>query len=131
MSGEAGGGSGRDTSRPLPLWTAARGVFDLALQGMVWSRRSFLMALLLVLPVVFGVLYRVMLVTRVPPQLSPFDLYAAVAAVYYVRNLLPLAALFYATALIAELGHHGVPAPLAEIPGAADGKALPEQAHGG
>jgi ABC-type transport system involved in multi-copper enzyme maturation permease subunit len=69
---------------------------------MVWSRRSLLMALFLGLPVVFGILYRVMLVTRLSPRVSPFDLYAAIVAVYYVRNLLPLAALFYATALIAD-----------------------------
>ncbi len=93
---------GRDTTRPLGLGAAARGVFDLALQGMVWSRRSLLMAILLGLPVAFGILYRAVLVARVSPRLSGLDLYAVIAAVYYVRNLLPLAALFYATALIAD-----------------------------
>jgi ABC-type transport system involved in multi-copper enzyme maturation permease subunit len=93
---------GRDTTRPLAFAAAARGVFDLTLQGMVWSRRSLLMAILLGLPVAFGILYRAVLVARVPPQLSGLDLYAVVVAVYYVRNLLPLAALFYATALVAD-----------------------------
>ena len=37
-----------------------------------------------------------------PAQLARLDLYAVVVAVYWVRNVLPLAALFYATALIAD-----------------------------
>ena len=48
----------KDASKPLPFGRAVGGVFDLALEGMVWSRRSLMMALLLGLPVVFGVLYR-------------------------------------------------------------------------
>ena len=37
-----------------------------------------------------------------PPRLTGFDLYAVIVAVYYVRNVLPLAALFYATSLVAD-----------------------------
>ena len=93
----------RDTEpRRCPSPAAARAVFDLALEGMVWSRRSLLMAVLLGLPVVFGVLYRAVLAARLPPQLTGFDLYAGIVAVYYVRNVLPLAALFYATSLVAD-----------------------------
>jgi ABC-2 type transport system permease protein len=93
---------GRDTSRPLPFLPAARAVYSLALEGMVWSRRSLLMAILLGLPVVFALLYRGVLIARMPAKLTGFDLYAVIIAVYYVRNVLPLAALFYATALIAD-----------------------------
>ena len=32
----------RDTSRPLPFWNAVRGVFDLSLEAMIWTRRSLL-----------------------------------------------------------------------------------------
>jgi ABC-2 type transport system permease protein len=92
----------RDTSRPLPFLAGARGVFDLALEGMVWSRRSFMMAVLLGLPVVFGLIYRFALVAHIPAKLTGFDLYGVIVAVYYVRNVLPLAALFYATSLIAD-----------------------------
>jgi ABC-2 type transport system permease protein len=104
MSGglKAGAASARDTARVLPFLAAARGVFDLALEGMVWSRRSLLMAVLLGLPAIFGILYRVNLAAGVVPRGSGFDLYAVVVAVYYIRNILPLAALFYATALIAD-----------------------------
>ncbi len=30
----------RDLSQPLPFWRAARGVFDLSLEGMIWSRAA-------------------------------------------------------------------------------------------
>ena len=54
----------RDTSRPLPFAAAARAVFDLSLEGMIWTRRSLLMALLVAAPVAFAILYRVVLVSR-------------------------------------------------------------------
>jgi ABC-type transport system involved in multi-copper enzyme maturation permease subunit len=92
----------RDDSRPLPFLRAARGVFDLTLEGMVWSGRSLMMALLLGLPVLFALLYRAVLVARVPPQVTGFDLYGVIIAIFYVRNVLPLAALFYASALVAD-----------------------------
>jgi ABC-2 type transport system permease protein len=93
--------AGRDTSRPLPFAAAARGVFDLTLEGMLWSRRSALMAVLLGLPVVLSLLYRVSLHARMP-RLTGYDLYGVLVAIYYVRNVVPLAALFYATSLIAD-----------------------------
>ena len=46
----------RDTTRPLPFARAARAVFDLSLDGMVFSRRSLLMALLVAAPVLFAIL---------------------------------------------------------------------------
>jgi ABC-type transport system involved in multi-copper enzyme maturation permease subunit len=92
----------RDVTRPLPFRRAARAVFELALDGMFWSRRSLMMAILLGLPLVFGVLYRAVLVARLPPTLSGLDLYKIVVVFYYVRWVLPLTALFYATALIAD-----------------------------
>lgn len=92
----------RDVSRPLPFGQAARAVFDLSLDGMVFSRRSLLMALLVAAPVLFSVLYRVLAVSRGTPPIGPSDLYALVVAVYWIRNVLPLAALFYATSLVAD-----------------------------
>ena len=95
----------RDTSLPLPFWQAARGVFDLSLDGMVWSRRSLMMALLLGLPLVFALLYRGIVMSGLPSHLHTiggWDLYGLLVAFYYVRNVLPLVALFYATSLIAD-----------------------------
>lgn len=95
-------GAPRDASRPLPLLRGARGVFELALDGMIWSRRSLLMALLLGLPVAFGVLYRAVLVAELPARVGGYELYGVIVAFYYVRNVLPLAAVFYATSLVAD-----------------------------
>ena len=92
----------RDTARPLPFAQAARGVFDLALDGMVFSRRGLLMGLLVAAPVAFGLLYRIVIATSGRAPLGASDLYALVIAVYWIRNVLPLAALFYATALVAD-----------------------------
>jgi len=39
----------RDTSATLPFASAARGVFDLSFEAMLWSRRSLFLALLLCL----------------------------------------------------------------------------------
>jgi len=92
----------RDATRPLPFGVGARAVFDLSLDGMVFSRRSLLMALLVAAPVGFAILYRVLAATHGTPPLGPSDLYALMVAVYWVRNVLPLAALFYATSLVAD-----------------------------
>lgn len=103
MSGEAATPlSARDTSRPLSLLRGARGVFDIALEAMLWSRRSLLMGLLLGLPIAFALAYRFVLIAKLPAQVRGFDLYGVVVALYYVRNALPLAALFYAVSLVAD-----------------------------
>jgi ABC-2 type transport system permease protein len=87
--------------RPVSFLRAARAVFDLSLEGMVWTRRSLLIAIMLALPAVLAVVLR-LTINRLPPRVSGFDFYGMVIAFYYVRNALPLAALFYATALIAD-----------------------------
>jgi ABC-2 type transport system permease protein len=92
----------RDLSRPLPLVAGARSIAALSIEGMIWSRRSLVMAWLIGLPVVFALLYRAVLVAKLPARMTGFDLYGAIVAFYLVRNVLPLAALFYATSLIAD-----------------------------
>jgi ABC-type transport system involved in multi-copper enzyme maturation permease subunit len=92
----------RDATRPLPFARAARAVFDLSLDGMVFSRRSLLMALLVAAPVAFAVLYRVLAAAEGFRLAGPVDIYALAVAIYWVRNVLPLAALFYATSLVAD-----------------------------
>jgi ABC-2 type transport system permease protein len=92
----------RDTSRPVPFLLSARRIFDLTLEGMVWSRRSLMMAILLGLPVLFALAYRFAIVPQGPPKITGFDLYGVIVTVYYIGKVLPLAALFYATSLIAD-----------------------------
>jgi ABC-type transport system involved in multi-copper enzyme maturation permease subunit len=93
----------RDTSRPLPFAKGTRAVFDLSLEGMVWSRRTLLMGLLVWVPVLVAVAYRVVLASYPAAGVPPAaDIYAVIVAVYWIRNVLPLAALFFATALVAD-----------------------------
>jgi len=93
----------RDVGRPLPFAPAARAVFDLSVDGMIWSRRSLLMALLVGLPAVLAIVYRALLAADVPIRgLPPYDLYALVMAMFWIRNVLPLVALFHATSLVAD-----------------------------
>jgi len=92
----------RDTSRPVPFARAARAVFSLSVEGMLWSRRSLVIGVLLAIPVLIAVLYRVVLVTHLPPRVTSLGLYAGLINGFWLRNALPLAALFYAAALIAD-----------------------------
>lgn len=92
----------RDTGRPLPFGVSARAVFDLSLDGLLWSRRTAMMALLVAVPVVFALVFRLVAARWQAQAIGPQDLYALMVAVYWVRNVLPLVALFYATALVAD-----------------------------
>ena len=60
------------------------------------------MAILLALPLLIAIVYRVLLAARLPRRDPGFHLYGYLVALFWVRNALPLAALFYATALIAD-----------------------------
>jgi ABC-type transport system involved in multi-copper enzyme maturation permease subunit len=93
--------AGRDATRPLPLVRAARVVFDLSLEAMVWSRRSLVMAALLGLPILLAITYRALL-GRLPARVASFDFYGNIVLYYYLRFALPVTALFYATSLIAD-----------------------------
>ena len=90
------------TRAALPLGRGARAVFDLALDGMVWSRRSLAMAVMLALPVALAIVFRIVLESDLRVRIPPSDFYGAVVTFYYLRFALPIAALFYATALIAD-----------------------------
>jgi ABC-type transport system involved in multi-copper enzyme maturation permease subunit len=61
------------------------------------------MALLVGLPVLVAVAYRLVLATDPTARMLPAtDLYAVIVAIYWVRNVLPLVALFFGTALVAD-----------------------------
>ena len=89
-----------DTLPIRPLWGGARDMFYIAIERMLPRPRSFWVFVLLALPVIFGVLLRIY-----PPQglpLTGFELYGIVVAVFFVRNLLPLVALLFGSALISD-----------------------------
>jgi ABC-2 type transport system permease protein len=90
-------------STPLairPTWPGARDVFAISIERMLPRPRSFWVFLLLALPVLLAVLLRIY-----PPKglpLTGFELYGVVVALFFVRNLLPLVALLFGSALISD-----------------------------
>jgi len=83
-----------------PTWPGARDVFAISIERMLPRPRSFWVFLLLALPVVLAVLLRIY-----PPKglpLTGFELYGIVVALFFVRNLLPLVALLFGSALISD-----------------------------
>lgn len=83
-----------------PLWGGARDMFYIAIERMLPRPRSFWVFMLLALPVFFGTLLRIY-----PPKglpLTGFELYGMVVALFFVRNLLPLVALLFGSALISD-----------------------------
>ena len=83
-----------------PLWPGTRDVFAISIERMLPRPRSFWVFLLLSLPVAFGLLLRMY-----PPRglpLTGFELYGMVVALFFVRNLLPLVALLFGSALISD-----------------------------
>lgn len=83
-----------------PTWPGARDVFAISIERMLPRPRSFWVFLLLALPVLLGVLLRIY-----PPKglpLTGFELYGIVVALFFVRNLLPLVALLFGSALISD-----------------------------
>ncbi len=95
--------SSRAADRSLPLLRASHLVFDLALEGMVWSRRTLVTGLAVGLPAVFAIVYRIVLAAgRLADPPSPADVYGHIVALYEVRNVLPLVAFFYASSLVAD-----------------------------
>ena len=89
-----------ETAVIRPTWEGARDVFFISIERLLPRPRSFWVFLLLSLPVVFGVFLRIY-----PPRdlpLTGFELYGMVVALYFVRNLLPLVALLFGSALISD-----------------------------
>lgn len=83
-----------------PTLAGARDVFAIAVERMLPRLRSLWVLLLLGIPVFVGLYLRVR-----PPErafLSGLDLYALAVSLFYVRNLLPLVALLFGTALVSD-----------------------------
>jgi ABC-type transport system involved in multi-copper enzyme maturation permease subunit len=88
------------TPATRPVGSAARDVFFISIERMLPRPRSFWVFMLLALPVFFGLILRIY-----PPKdlpLTGFELYGIVIALFFVRNLLPLVALLFGSALISD-----------------------------
>ena len=93
------------SDQPVPMLKATRTVLRLSLRGLARNRRSAFLVLLLGLPVLIALVQR--LAAR--SQAHGADLYGLLVAGYYVGSFvpfvgkaLPLAALFFAAALISD-----------------------------
>jgi ABC-type transport system involved in multi-copper enzyme maturation permease subunit len=91
-----------DLTRPVPVLQAARVAFGLGLEGLLWSRRALLMGLLVGAPVLFALVFRLVAAADLPAELTGFDIYGRFVSVYWLRNVLPLVALFFGAALVAD-----------------------------
>ena len=94
-----------DAGRALPFWKAAQITLRLSLRGLLRNRRSAVLALLLGLPVLIALVQRL----AAPGSAASANLYTILVAGYYVGSFLPfvgkavpLAALFFAAALISD-----------------------------
>src|SRR4030095_1010746 len=77
------GGAVRDTSRPVRFLPSARAVFDISLEGMLWSRRSLVLGLFLAVPVLLAIVYRVVLVAHLPAEITGLHLYGYLVALFW------------------------------------------------
>lgn len=91
----------RDTSRAVPALRAAKASFSSSMDAFVSNRRNLVAALLLGLPVVFALVYR-LAAARWGTTGGGMDVYGQIVALYLVRNAVPLAALFLASSLVAD-----------------------------
>jgi len=94
--------------RSPSLWVAAVRIFDLSLARMLWSRGTIFMALLVGLPVVLAVLVRAVQAIggpamRVDGQMvTGPTIFGFMVWWLYLRFIVPVLALYYGTALVAD-----------------------------
>jgi ABC-2 type transport system permease protein len=87
------------------VWTGALRVFDLSVGQMLWSRRTIFMALVVGLPVVVSVVLRTLVALDVPALRPPATgpvVFGMMFWGFFVRFAVPVLAVFYGTALIAD-----------------------------
>ena len=92
----------------MGFWGASRRVFDLSLGEMLWSRRTIFMALVVGGPVILAVIVRVlntfgMTALRVNGRaVAGLDVFGVMIWVLFLFFIVPVLAVFYGTALMAD-----------------------------
>jgi ABC-2 type transport system permease protein len=92
----------------LPFWGAARRVFDLSLGEMLWSRRTIFMALVVGGPVLLALIVRGldvfgMTALRVNGRaVGGIGVFGVIMWMLFLRFIVPVLAVFYGTALMAD-----------------------------
>jgi ABC-type transport system involved in multi-copper enzyme maturation permease subunit len=90
------------------LWTAAARIFDLSLARMLWSRGTVFMALLVGLPVLLSLLVRGIQALGAPAMriegqiVTGPTIFGFMVWWIYLRFVVPVLALYYGTALVAD-----------------------------
>jgi ABC-2 type transport system permease protein len=95
-----------ERSGQTPLLTGAMRVFDLSLGSMLWSRRTIFMALAVGLPVVVAVVIRLLVAADIPmfarARTTGPGVFGLMFWGFFVRFAIPVLAVLYGTALIAD-----------------------------
>jgi ABC-type transport system involved in multi-copper enzyme maturation permease subunit len=92
----------------MPFWGAARRVFDLSLGEMLWSRRTIFMALVVGGPVLLALIVRAldvfgMTALRVNGRaVGGIGVFGVMMWMLFLRFIVPVLAVFYGTALMAD-----------------------------
>lgn len=90
---------------PMGVWRGSVRVFDLSLGHMLWSRRTVFMALVVGLPVLVAAAIRGFVVLDIPSGPLPADgpvIFGMMIWGFFIRFAVPVLAIFYGTALIAD-----------------------------
>ena len=104
----AGGGQFPEASRPPRFWTAALRIFDLSLGGMLWSRRTIFMALVVGGPVLLAIVARLVDASGVAllrvngVRVDRAGLFGMMIWILFLRFSVPVLGVFYGTSLIAD-----------------------------
>jgi hypothetical protein len=94
--------------RPLSYWAASRRIFDLSLGEMLWSRRTIFMALVVGGPVLLALVVRVLEGFGLPAlrvngqRVGGIGVFGLMIWMLYLRFAVPVLAVFYGTALMAD-----------------------------
>jgi ABC-2 type transport system permease protein len=92
--------------KPPSLASSSWRIFDVSLGQMLWSRRSILLGLLVAGPVVLALAIRVATAMGLPPPRAPRPggpvLFGLMVWSLYIRFIVPVLGVFYATALVAD-----------------------------
>ena len=93
----------RSPSNPSAVYAALR-IFDLSLGEMLWSRRTIFMGLVVGLPVLVSAAIRLLAVLGAPmgSQMTGPLIFGLMMWVFFIRFSVPVLAIFYGTALIAD-----------------------------
>jgi ABC-type transport system involved in multi-copper enzyme maturation permease subunit len=92
----------------LGYWTASRRVFDLSLGEMLWSRRTIFMALVVGGPVLLAIIVKIVELFGLPALrvngrvVGGSSVFGVIIWMLFLRFIVPVLAVFYGTALMAD-----------------------------